>query len=456
MPIDQLLIGLGALAGIFIVFGLAGLVLSPVVPLILALGIAIGLLGLGLLGAGIGTLAFVTALIALAAVGATIGPVIVAIVGSILQLIPIAMAELGKGIVAFAAVIGDAMPVFLDAFVKLITTLLTAIDIIFPRLMATLWMVIVGLVSLLVRAIPLFVDAGMKMIVGILKGIGDNIYQLVTAAADVIVNFLNGIANNLGRIIDAGVNLVVKFLEGIGRNVQKVTDAAADLIIDFVNGLASTIETKSQAMREAGGRLAGAIVDGMTGGLASKAKEVADGAWKMGQDALAAIAGAIDSNSPSKETHKLGTYFGDGFIGGISAMNTGVSRSAGAMGTNAVDTLKKTISDINNVVPDNVEMTPSIRPVLDLSAIKKDSRLINGMIKSPSLTVDTSYSRAASISASTRANGEEDAQTKTGAVPDSGTNLTFNQYNNSPKALSRAEIYRQTRNQISTAKGALT
>lgn len=30
---------------------------------------------------------------------------------------------------------------------------------------------------------------------------------------------------------------------------------------------------------------------------------------------------------------------------------------------------------------------------------------------------------------------------------------TFNQYNNSPKALSRLEIYRQTRNQLNFAKG---
>lgn len=34
--------------------------------------------------------------------------------------------------------------------------------------------------------------------------------------------------------------------------------------------------------------------------------------------------------------------------------------------------------------------------------------------------------------------------------------IQFNQYNNSPKALSNAEIYRRTKNQLSVAKGALT
>ena len=34
-----------------------------------------------------------------------------------------------------------------------------------------------------------------------------------------------------------------------------------------------------------------------------------------------------------------------------------------------------------------------------------------------------------------------------------GNTMIFNQYNNSPKALSRLEIYRQTRNQLAFARG---
>jgi hypothetical protein len=42
-----------------------------------------------------------------------------------------------------------------------------------------------------------------------------------------------------------------------------------------------------------------------------------------------------------------------------------------------------------------------------------------------------------------------------GTTPAQETNVTFNQYNNSPKALSDIDIYRQTNNQISKAKGVL-
>ena len=429
MPLDQLLIGLGALAGIFVVFGLAALVLTPVVPLILALGIAIGLLGLGLFGAGIGTLAFVTALIALAAVGATIGPVIVALVSSVLQLIPLAMMELGKGIVAFAGVIGNAMPIFLNAFVQLLTTLLTAVQIILPQLMATIWMIIVGIVDLIVRGVPLLVDAGMRLLIGIVKGIADNIHQLVTAAADVITNFINGLADNLGRIIDAGINLIVK----------------------FVQGLADGVRNHSQEMADAGWDLAEAIVDGMVNGIANGVNRVIEGAKNMANDAVNAAKNLLGIHSPSRVFHALGAYSSEGFANGIVALTGMVAKASAGVGKTAVDTLKKTMSNMSTPSL-NADISPTIRPVLDLSAVEKDSKRLNSMIKPPTLTVDSSYARAASLSASTRANGEEESRTKTGAVPETGTNVTFNQYNNSPKALSNAEIYRQSNNQISKIK----
>lgn len=452
MSWDQILHGLAALAGIFVVLGLAGLVLTPLVPILFVLGIALAMMGIGLFGVGMGTVLFAVGLIAIASAVAIAGPLLIIFVGSILKLIPLAMEELGKGIVAFAGVIGNAMPVFLNAFVALITTLLTAIRIIFPQLMATLWLVIVGLVDLLVRGIPLLVDAGMKLIVGILKGIADNIWQVVTQAIRIITEFVNGIADNIGSVIDAGVNLLVKFLEGIGNNVQRVTDAAADLIIRFVNGLAATVETKSQEMRDAGLRLAGAIIDGMTGGLASRAKEVADGAMQMGRDAIAAIAGAIDSNSPSKETHKLGTYFGDGFHLGIAALSGKVNKTATSMGTSAVSTLKKSMSGIRSAIESDISTRPTIRPVLDLTDVKKGSGLLDTMIGQPSLSVATSYDQASTLSASARAKAEADSERKKEAGASTGDTTIFNQWNSSPKALSSAEIYRQSNNMMSRFK----
>jgi phage-related protein len=346
------------------------------------------------------------------------------------------MTELAKGIVAFAGVIGNAMPVFLDAFVKLITTLLTAIDVLFPRIMSTLWMLLVGLVSLVVRAVPLLVDAGMKLIIGILTGIGKNMGKLLDAATKVITEFLDGLARNLPKIIDSGINLVVKFVQGLADGVKKL----------------------SKEMTDAGLDLAQAIIEGMINGLWDGVQRVINAAFDVGKRVIDSIAGALDSHSPSKETHKLGTYASWGLANGISALSGKVEKAARGVGETAVDTLKQSISDIHDNVGGNIDMTPTIRPVLDLSAIKKDSSLIAGMIKTPKLNIEGTYAMASHVAKSSREN--EKATVISGDTPPppaaGGGNVIFNQYNNSPRALSRVELYRQTNNQLSVAKGALT
>ena len=120
----------------------------------------------------------------------------------------------------------------------------------------------------------------------------------------------------------------------------------------------------------------------------------------------------------------------------------------------AIKGMKDSIADISKLVEMDMDMNPTITPVLDLSAIKKDSKLIGGMLSVPSLPIDNAYVRAMSISSDqqqVRAASAVVAQDRVGG----DTNIQFIQNNTSPKALSAAEIYRQTRNQISSVKGAL-
>jgi len=457
MSWDQILHGLAALAGIFVLLGLSGLILAPLTPVILAFGTAIAMMGLGLLAVGAGTLAFATGLALLAAVSVAALPALVALLMGILQLIPFAMTELAKGIVAFAGVIGNAAPTFLNAAVVLIMTILKAIDQVAPKIIDTLWKLIVMLLQLLVKAIPLMVDSGMKIVLGILRGIANNIGKIVQAAGDIIVNFLNGIASRIGRIVDAGVNILVEFIGGIRRAIPRLLQAGADLILDFINGLADTIRNNSSRLDDAGRNLASAIIEGMVNGIGAGIQSVIDGAVNLGRSALDAAKNILGIKSPSREFKKVGAWSAEGMAIGLNSMSGVVATAAEDMGSTALTTLQKSISGIATAAAmDNINLSPTIRPVLDLSAVKKDSRLIGGMVSTtPSLAVAGTYAKATVLSNATLAN-QEVVASKSGATPSEGTTLNFTQVNNSPKALSRSEIYRQTNNQISVAKGALT
>jgi chemotaxis signal transduction protein len=96
------------------------------------------------------------------------------------------------------------------------------------------------------------------------------------------------------------------------------------------------------------------------------------------------------------------------------------------------------------------DLNPTITPVLDLSRVAEGARGLNSMMALASLTPDVSNVQARILAASTEVN-----TIGTDEVEPAPTNLTFIQNNNSPKALSTNDIFRQTRSQIATAKEKL-
>ncbi|QFP95418.1 tape measure protein [Arthrobacter phage Makai] len=453
MSWEQIWTGIGALALSLLTLGVAGVVLGVLSPLFALFGAALIIVGTGALLTGAGLLLMATALTAVAAAGAAGLALLVAGVTALLGLLPWGMQQLGLGIVELAKVLGDNVPTFIQAGVKLLKGLLEGLRQVLPDIVSFIFEMILMILYKIRDNIPLIVQAGFDILIGFLRGIANNIGRVVTTATDVIVKFLNGIANNIGRIVDAGVNLVVKFLEGIGKNIRRVTDAGADLVIDAINAVAGTIESRSGELRAAGERLAWAIADGMTGGMASKARNIATQAWELGAKAIAAIKGAIDSNSPSKESRKLGSYLGWGFALGISDLGHLSQRSATQVGSNALEAMKASIRNAGSDLDGGMLMHPTITPVLDLSEVRKESGRIAGMLTLPTLDIMGTYQTAAAVVASQREQARIDAENSEASREEGeGVNVTYVQNLYSPKPLSRAEIYRGTRNQLSEIK----
>lgn len=429
MTWETILTGLGALAAMFLVLGIAGLVLTPVVPTLLGLGAAIILIGAGVALAGVGIMALSVGLTALSVSGGAAALGLTALVSAVINLIPMALVALANGIVAFATVIGNAAPTFLVAMVQLITALLTAIGQVAPLIIDTLINLITMLLNALLINVPKFLVMGLKLIKALLDGIANNIGGIVASALSIITNLINGIAAGIPGLIQAGANL----------------------ILTFITSLTTAINANSAAMGKAGGDLAVAIVKGMVNGITAGLTSVVTAAKNLAKSALDSAKSFLGIKSPSREFAKIGVFSGEGLSGGLIATAKMVGKAAEHVADTALSTLKKSMSNVASVMSDDMDMTPVIRPVLDLSDIQKGSNLIDGMLAAANINPGVSYNGAAAISANNRAAMvASDAPTNAPA-----SSVTFVQNNSSPKALSEAEIYRQTRNQLSVAKGVL-
>ena len=185
------------------------------------------------------------------------------------------------------------------------------------------------------------------------------------------------------------------------------------------------------------------LVEGFAKGVELKMYIVEEIARQMGLHAARAAKKALAIASPSKVGIEIGGFFGMGFVNGISEYIDKASAVGSNMATAAKDGLTNAISRISEGINDSMDIRPTIRPVVDLSNVESSADLLNSMFaRDQAMAISTNMKRQA---IPVIQNGAE--------TPKAGNTYEFKQYNYSPKALSRAEIYRQTKNQFSALKG---
>uniref|UniRef100_A0AAU7H0G0 Tail length tape measure protein n=1 Tax=Streptomyces phage Scarif TaxID=3158858 RepID=A0AAU7H0G0_9CAUD len=205
----------------------------------------------------------------------------------------------------------------------------------------------------------------------------------------------------------------------------------------------------STALYQAGVDSAKGILEGLKKEQANLEKQMD----KIADAMVKALKKKLKIKSPSRVFMEMGGYSAQGLAKGLDEMSGSVERSAERTGTAAVDALRKSLSGFSDLISKDMDTRPVITPVLDLSSVKKESGQISGIFGNGSIAVGSSYSKAAYVAsgyASNRAAAEE------AELASAGSSFSYVQNNYSPKALSSAEIYRQTKNQLSTTKGALT
>jgi tape measure domain-containing protein len=445
--------GLAALAGVFVILGLAGLLLAPVVPVLVALGAAILLLGVGIAAAGAGIALFAAGLGALAVAGGAAITVIVASVSELLGLIPLAFTELGKGIIALANVIGQGGPAIVKAIVAVLSALLDAIIKIVPKAVKAFETLLTGILQLIVKDAPRIIEALVKLVIEMLTVLTSRAPAFSVAAAGFIVAMLNGVQKNLGKVVTAGTNVVIAFINSVANNALRITQAGANAIIRFVNGLANQIRADTPRMDAAGRNLAEAIVQGMVDGLLTGIGTIGDIAVQVAENALNRAKQFLHINSPSlKFRDEVGAPMAEGMAVGLLQGVDQVSNSAKSVANSALTALQESLSGVKDLVSNNLNLQPTITPVLNLSTLRSGLNGLQSLTKNQLISASVSSNTATSISNDNAAAAAASAKANPSGVTN---NLTFNQTNNSPVALDAGTIYRQTKNQLTAVKGRL-
>ena len=152
-------------------------------------------------------------------------------------------------------------------------------------------------------------------------------------------------------------------------------------------------------------------------------------------------------HSPSRVFSEIGKLLIDGFIQGINGESSEVENTMHQLSTLVTETMNALFSNIDDI------SEPTIRPVLDASEVANgigDMFKLFSKVSSSKLFGDWTIAHESMASADSAKENQNGSGSK---YLTAGSTYSFVQNNYSPKALSKSEIYRQTRNQFSMLKG---
>lgn len=177
-------------------------------------------------------------------------------------------------------------------------------------------------------------------------------------------------------------------------------------------------------------------MQGLIDGIEEKGAEAIALAESIAQQIVDTINSALDINSPSKVMIKTGHSIGEGLVIGMQDSAANVYNAAKSVADGSIEGAEIGFGRLQDVINESLDFNPVITPILDLSLIREQLNELNGMMY------------AGQYGASFGQN-EGDSS---GTTP---SQINFTQNNYSPKALSRVEIYRDTKNQLSMMKGVV-
>mgnify|MGYP004459684671 FL=1 len=286
---------------------------------------------------------------------------------------------------------------------------------------------------------------GSQMIQAFNTGITENAPSVAENAQALVNNFVAEITN----AISSNTLLIATSIDTLCANLNTIIlgkeESFRTSVTTVCRGAASVVYDEYNNWATAGNWLTLGLAKGIRDGKSeaiNAAVEVAGEALKAAQDKLKIA-------SPSKVMYGFGRYFDMGFANGILDYADTVAKASENIATQAISTAQIIAENIAATMDEDFEYQPTIRPVLDMDEVDSGLNSFDRNFANRSMNLAGSINRVQkAVPADKYAESVNPSQNQNG-----GSNTyNFNQYNYSPKALSRIDLYRQTNNQFAMMK----
>lgn len=277
----------------------------------------------------------------------------------------------------------------------------------------------------------------------------DGLGKGIDAQKGPILVAVAGIITGISLTLTVGAALVgigvVLISTAVGR-LPSAISAHSGAVYSAASGL---VQRAISGLRSGGPGLAAWFVGisismGMARGILAGGTIVSSAARVVAQRAISAAKAALDSHSPSREFFKIGEDTSEGMALGIRAKGKDVETATTKVAKGSLNAMQKALSSVGEDPFAGMRLNPTITPVLDLTTAQRQAAGLTDMAGGV-FGSRTNVAQAASLLELERPGVSSDSPTQ---PPVKEVNYVQNNY--SPKALSEGEVYRQTKNLISS------
>ncbi len=434
MSLWSIIKALIALGGTLAIFGVAATILGPMIPVMLGLGAAIALLGVGMLALGAGIAALSGSLVAVGASIVEIVKVIVlgiagileGIVDAIISLIPKIAQAVGVLLVAIVQALAEYLPILISSLMTILFTIMQAIQI----------------------YLPAFIDAGTKLAIGFINGIATSIMNNTDTLMVALNNLGISIMYAIAAILESAISSIPgadalfgpkisEWKESLANSFQDISEVGSGIGIDIPAGIdvepmkgkmselasagVSAFGSSSTDFQGAGQDALGNLITGIdlssddlttnmsilanhsaesfndasaqpfydngayipagiANGVAENSQPAIDSVVVLAQQMSDAYAANLSINSPSKVFEQLASYIPAGVVRGIERNTNLVVDASEHMAEETVSPFDAIMSDIASLISRDMDLEPVIRPTLDLSGVTSEAGRIGSLL----------------------------------------------------------------------------
>lgn len=224
-----------------------------------------------------------------------------------------------------------------------------------------------------------FATVGTDLVNAITQGIKSSTGSSTKAVEELISKAILALKSKESSFRDYGVKFVEKMIDGVESRKSSFVSSFKSAL----TGAADSIRSYYTSFYNAGTYLCQGLANGITAGSYT----VQAKAYAMASAAATSARNALQIKSPSRVFYEIGDYAGQGFVNALGDY-VSVSKNAGYdMADSARIGLNSAMSKIDNLLNSDLDMSPTIRPVLDLSDVENNVGNLNNLLNTSS-TVD--------------------------------------------------------------------